>query len=125
MAGFYIPLGSLSVIRKWVIVAMTLLPPSLPLDTDRSQSVVVVCIVFPAISVITLLGRFASRRIQKLHYGWDDWLAAISLLAVLAHAILVALSPFYGGAGHHLNELKMENLVAYLRVGATPMYLLY
>lgn len=93
-----------------------LLPPSLTPRSERSWSVVVVSILFPLLATLTLVGRFVSRRIQKLKYGWDDWIAALALLAVCAHAVLVAFGPYYGGVGHHMRDLRLDNLVAYLRV---------
>ena len=61
-------------------------PPPLPLDNGHAQSVVICAILFPTISTLCVIGRFAARRIKKVSLGLDDWL---TLPALVRHPLRI------------------------------------
>lgn len=87
--------------------------PMVDLDANHSVEIIAICTVFSFLSLITILARLVSGRINSVGFKTDEALLIISWITAFGESVMVACATSYARGGWHIQALNQKQLVAF------------
>lgn len=88
-------------------------PPVVDLNANHIVETVIISVVFLFLSLLSILARLASRRMQSVGFKADEALLVVSWIITCGDTVMMACSTKYAHSGRHIQALSQKQLVAF------------